>query len=245
MRTKHALVVDDDERWFRVCKMLCDDFGYTCTWAPDPVAARSEMKTGSYDLLILDLCFPDPQEGLFPPDVDSLELLLVSLISNSRLPLLVCTGITDRAKLALVRERLAASRRKAYLFRKGDDLQDLYCGFRLITDTTPDAPKGGGLVPALGAFFGLLVLHFALLTSLFLAPHYLPKDSAPALVYFLMALIAFTGAVSTVLIFWMVHAITGSDATQLLRVATTSFLAAPRHSGGHAAVARGRVARRK
>jgi CheY-like chemotaxis protein len=232
VRTKHALVLDDDKRWFSVCGLMCELFGYDCTWAPDLETGRALLKSKSYDVLILDLGFPDGQGDLFPPDVDPLDLLLAGLIATSSMPVLVCTGSPDRTKVALVREQLKASRQPAELHHKTDSYKELCERFRFVAGSAPDtaAPKPMGLAGVLLAFFSLLVLHFSLLSSFFLAARYLPKDSVAGLMYFVMALIAFTGSVATVLLFWGVKAVTGSDASQLLRVAITSFSAWSRPS---------------
>ena len=226
METKRALLVDDDQQWFTVCTLMCRAFGYDCTWAKDPATARNCLRRASYNVLILDLGFPDREGNLFPPEVDEVDLFVVELIFNSALPILVCTGLSDRTKVALVKERLATAQHRAYFYRKGEDLQELYRGFSFVTGKAPDSgpPTPVAIGPVLGAFAGLLTLHFSLLVSLFLAPHYLPKDSGPQLTYFLMALIAFTGSVSTLLLFWGVNAVTKQDVAQVLNEVISSLM---------------------
>lgn len=60
---RHILVIEDDPDIAHLVKMHLRDQGYEVTLTPDGIAGLQEARTGSYDLIILDLMLPE-MDGL-------------------------------------------------------------------------------------------------------------------------------------------------------------------------------------
>lgn len=168
----HILVVDDDPDVSRLVGKVLDGNGYRTTLVADIRSFREVMSRRGVDLIILDLTFPDGEDGLVAcrnlrADSDVPVIILSSKGDEMDRIIGLEMGADDylpkpfnpRELLARVRSVLRRSRLSPK-GERGDDSRAVYhfAGWKLDNTVRKLYSPEGGAVPLSGSEFGLLTV---------------------------------------------------------------------------------------
>ncbi len=128
--TEHILIVDDETDILETCKMMLQHLGYAVTLSSRPLAAVELVREQNelYDLVITDQTMPK---------MTGSELIGELLAIRPGLPIILCTGYSDKVNEEVARR--AGARR---LLMKPVELRKLARAIREVLDDNMGGPAG-------------------------------------------------------------------------------------------------------
>ncbi len=95
IRSKHVLIIDDQENWRIALKTLIEEAGVRVTVAPNFADAKRALTTERFDLALLDVRLVDEDEF----NVEGLDLLHLIRAANPETKTVILTGYPESVRV--------------------------------------------------------------------------------------------------------------------------------------------------
>lgn len=218
MSKRTVLIVEHQDLWQKLLSRICTDLGITFSVAASVTEARHALAAASFDLIILDLVFPDDDTTLTeaPTGLSEIDVFIAFLQNvHHDLPVLILSACEwqDQICVKLTEKGL----RTTYLHKAQATCDNIVENLNELMGLGEVLPQAHRKMPRVWQSLLALCIFFAAVeTAVIMSVRSITETSFPYVIPIIGFLSWMTCVAGTLLVLWEARAIQSSDVGRIL-----------------------------